>query len=444
MGSFDPVVQALVRPMISIRHEVADRPDVTAQLVGDHDPRRAKPVDQPLQEPAGGLCITLLLHENVEHIPIRVDCPPKPELHAIDRNNDFIQVPFVTGARPVALDAIGEMAAKPVHPVPDGFPADHHAAFGQQILDICRAQRKPMVSPDGIGDDLAGKTKALQASNCRHGFHDDRLSRRNPVINLAMPLLVVGGGYIGLELAAVARKRGLKVTLLEQAPRILGRVACSQTADYFRHLHTENGVTLREGVSIESFEGPEQRPSFVKLTEGDEVSFDVAVFGIGLLPNDTIAREAGLECAGGIIVDGWGRTSDPDIRAAGDCARLPYRGDMIRLESVHNAIAQAEHIADDIVCPGAPSYAPVPWFWSDQYDCKLQIAGLNLGYTKVVTRPGTKPGAFSNWYFKGEEMIACDAINDARSFMMAKRWLAVAHRPCPELICDPSWDLAKF
>ena len=257
-------------------------------------------------------------------------------------------------------------------------------------------------------------------------------------------LLVVGGGYIGLELAAVARKRGLKVTLLEQAPRILGRVACSQTADYFRHLHTENGVTLREGVSIESFEGPEQRPSFVKLTEGDEVSFDVAVFGIGLLPNDTIAREAGLECAGGIIVDGWGRTSDPDIRAAGDCARLPYRGDMIRLESVHNAIAQAEHIADDIVCPGGPSYAPVPWFWSDQYDCKLQIAGLNLGYTKVVTRPGTKPGAFSNWYFKGEEMIACDAINDARSFMMAKRWLAVAHRPCPELICDPSWDLAKF
>ena len=122
--------------MISIRHEVADRPDVTAQLVGDHDPRRAKPVDQPLQEPAGGLCITLLLHENVEHIPIRVDCPPKPELHAIDRNNDFIQVPFVTGARPVALDAIGEMAAKPVHPLPYGLPADQYAPLGQKILDI--------------------------------------------------------------------------------------------------------------------------------------------------------------------------------------------------------------------------------------------------------------------------------------------------------------------
>ncbi len=290
--------------------------------------------------------------------------------------------------------------------------------------------------PDDLGDTLPENIFTLRAISDADAMRERLAPGKH--------LLVVGGGYIGLELAAVARKRGLKVTLLEQAPRILGRVACSQTADYFRHLHTENGVTLREGVSIESFEGPEQRPSFVKLTEGDEVSFDVAVFGIGLLPNDTIAREAGLECAGGIIVDGWGRTSDPDIRAAGDCARLPYRGDMIRLESVHNAIAQAEHIADDIVCPGAPSYAPVPWFWSDQYDCKLQIAGLNLGYTKVVTRPGTKPGAFSNWYFKGEEMIACDAINDARSFMMAKRWLAVAHRPCPELICDPSWDLAKF
>ena len=290
--------------------------------------------------------------------------------------------------------------------------------------------------PHDLGDTLPENMFTLRAISDA----DEMRERLSP----GKHLLVVGGGYIGLELAAVARKRGLKVTLLEQAPRILGRVACSQTADYFRNLHTDNGVILREGVSIESFQGPERRPSFVKLTEGDEVSFDVAVFGIGLLPNDAIARDAGLECDGGIVVDGWGRTSDPDIRAAGDCARLPYQGDMIRFESVQNAIAQAEHIADDIVRPGGPGYSPVPWFWSDQYDCKLQIAGLNLGYTKVVTRPGTKSGAFSNWYFKGQDMIACDAINDARSFMMAKRWLAATHRPCPELICDPSWDPAKF
>ena len=129
--------------------------------------------------------------------------------------------------------------------------------------------------PDDLGDTLPENIFTLRAISDADAMRERLAPGKH--------LLVVGGGYIGLELAAVARKRGLKVTLLEQAPRILGRVACSQTADYFRHLHTENGVTLREGVSIESFEGPEQRPSFVKLTEGDEVSFDVAVFGIGLL-----------------------------------------------------------------------------------------------------------------------------------------------------------------
>ena len=257
-------------------------------------------------------------------------------------------------------------------------------------------------------------------------------------------LLVVGGGYIGLELAAVARRRGLMVTLLEQASRILGRVACAETANYFRRLHADNGVTICEGLSITGFGGPECQPSHVGLSDGGEVSFDVAVFGIGLLPNDTLAREAGLECDGGIIVDGWGRTSDPDIRAAGDCARLPFQGHLIRIESVHNAIAQAEHIADDILRPGGQAYTPVPWFWSDQFDCKLQIAGLNLGYTDVVPRPGEKPGTLSNWYFNGQTMIACDAMNDARSFMLAKRWLTVSDRPGPEMIADPSWNPASF
>ena len=171
MGSFDPVVQALVRPMIGLRGKVADRPDVIAQLVGDHDPRRAKSVDQPFQEPSGGLRVALLLHENVEHIPIRVDGPPEPELHTIDRNNDLIQVPFVTGSRSVALDAIGEMTAKPVHPVPDGFPADYHAAFGKQILDICGAERKTMIRPDRIGDDFTREAVAFQARHSARYLH---------------------------------------------------------------------------------------------------------------------------------------------------------------------------------------------------------------------------------------------------------------------------------
>ncbi|MDF0599042.1 NAD(P)/FAD-dependent oxidoreductase [Psychromarinibacter halotolerans] len=257
-------------------------------------------------------------------------------------------------------------------------------------------------------------------------------------------LLVVGGGYIGLELAAVARLQGLEVTLIEQAPRILGRVACAETADYFRELHTGQGVMIREGVAIAGYRGPVQRPSAVVLADGTEISFDLAVFGIGLVPNDALASEAGLHCDGGVLVDGWGRTSDPGIFAVGDCARLPLDGRMLRIESVHNAIAQAEHLADYLVQPDVSAYAPLPWFWSDQYACKLQIAGLNLGYTSVVTRRGSKSGSLSNWYFRDGKMIACDAMNDARSFMLAKRWLAADRQPTPEMMADPAWNPASF
>lgn len=149
--------------------------------------RGAKSVDQPLQEPAGGLRITLLLHENVEHGPIRVDCPLEPELLAIDGNNGFIQMPFVTGARSVALDAISEMTAKPVHPVPDGFPADHHAAFGKQILDIRRAERETMIRSERIGDDPARKTVVFEARHRARYLHTGRLCKSRRASKLAMP-----------------------------------------------------------------------------------------------------------------------------------------------------------------------------------------------------------------------------------------------------------------
>ena len=336
--------------------------------------------------------------------------------------------------------------------------SDIELVLGRRVMGIDREARRVQFN-GGEGDDVAYDTLILATGGSPRqpdrpgvtlpgnmftlrGIADADAMRGR--LEPCQHLLVVGGGYIGLELAAVARRRGLKVTLLEQASRILGRVACAETADYFRQLHTDNGVTIREGLSIAGFGGPERQPSFVGLSDGGEVPFDLAVFGIGLLPNDTLAREAGLECDGGIVVDGWGRTSDPDIRAAGDCARLPFQGHLIRIESVHNAIAQAEHIADDILRPGGEAYTPVPWFWSDQYDCKLQITGLNLGFTNVVSRPGEKPGALSNWYFNGQTMIACDAMNDARSFMLAKRWLTVSDRPGPEMIADPSWNPASF
>lgn len=290
--------------------------------------------------------------------------------------------------------------------------------------------------PEGVGDPLPANVFTLRGI--------DDADRMRECLVAGRRLLVVGGGYIGLELAAVARRRGLAVTLIEQAPRILGRVACAETAGYFRDLHSANGVNIREGVFIAGFGGAAGRPASVVLADGGEIGFDVAVFGIGLIPNEALARAAGLSCDGGICVDGWGRTDDPDIRAAGDCARLPFDGQSIRLESVHNAIAQAEHIADDLARPRGPAYAPLPWFWSDQYDAKLQIAGLNLGYTQVVPRPGAKPGSLANWYFRDGVMIACDAMNDARSFMLAKRWLAGPRRPTPAMIADPTWTPGAF
>lgn len=149
-------------------------------------PQPAKPVDQPLQEPLDGLRIMLLMHGNVERISICVACPPEPELHAIDRNNDFIKVPFVTGARPIVLDAIGEVAAKPIHPASDGFQADHHAALGKQIPDIRHAGRKTMIRPARGDDDLARKTVAFQAKHRARYFHLGCLCERRPANTLAM------------------------------------------------------------------------------------------------------------------------------------------------------------------------------------------------------------------------------------------------------------------
>ena len=257
-------------------------------------------------------------------------------------------------------------------------------------------------------------------------------------------LLVVGGGYVGLELAAVAAKRGLAVTLVEQASRILGRVACTETADYFRDLHHTHGVEILENVSISALEGPADRPERARLADGRSIDFDLAVYGIGINANDGLAREAGLNCDGGVVVDKTCRSDDPAIWAAGDCARFPFQGALVRLESVPNAIAQAEHIADELMDRSERAYEPQPWFWSDQYDCKLQIAGLNLGFDAVVARDGAKPGTRSHWYFREGELIACDAMNDPRSFMLAKRWLAAPKRPTADMLSDPSWNPASF
>lgn len=260
-----------------------------------------------------------------------------------------------------------------------------------------------------------------------------------PAFTPGKRVLIIGGGYIGLEAAAVASKLGLQVTLIEMARRILQRVAAPQTSDYFRALHQSHGVVIREGVGLDHLLG-DTRVTGAVLTDGSELEIDFAVVGVGINPATILAESAGIAVGNGITTDPHGRTSDPHIWAAGDCASCLFNGQIIRLESVGNAIDQAEAVARNIMGADAP-YLPNPWFWSDQYDCKLQIAGLNTGYTDVYTRKGDAPGVQSHWYYKGDTLLAVDAMNDARNYMIGKRLIEAGRSPDPALISDPATDM---
>lgn len=283
----------------------------------------------------------------------------------------------------------------------------------------------PRRLPAAIGGDLPGVHTIRTLAD---------IERLAPQMTAGRRLLVVGGGYIGLEAAAVARKLGLTVALIEAAPRILGRVACAQTADHIRALHGRHGVEIREGVGLARLTG-EGHVTGALLADGRQIAADLAIVGIGVAPDTALAPD--LAQPGGFAVDAMGRTADPAVWAAGDCALLPFRGAPARLESVQNAIDQAEAVAANLLGAGQP-YDPRPWFWSDQFDLKLQIAGLNTGYDRVVVRPGTAP---SHWYFTGPELLAVDALGDARAYMIGKRLIEAGRSPDPAVLADPAADL---
>jgi 3-phenylpropionate/trans-cinnamate dioxygenase ferredoxin reductase subunit len=244
-------------------------------------------------------------------------------------------------------------------------------------------------------------------------------------------VIIVGGGYIGLEAAAVASKLGLDVTVLEMAPRILQRVAAPETSDYVRALHQEHGVKVLESTGLDRLEG-ETRVTGAVLKDGRVLPADFVIVGVGITPNAQLAEAAGLVIDNGIATDERGRTSDPFIWSAGDCASFPWKGGRIRLESVGNAIDQAEAVAANILGAGE-AYQAKPWFWSDQFDLKLQIAGLNSGYDRIVTRKG-EGAAVSFFYYRGTELLAVDAMNDSRAYMVGKRLIEMGKSPAPEVI----------
>lgn len=262
-----------------------------------------------------------------------------------------------------------------------------------------------------------------------------------PALHKNARVLIIGGGYIGLEAAAVAAKLQLQVTLVEMAPRILQRVAAPQTSQYFRRLHQEHGVTIFEGTGLQHLTG-ESVVTGAILSNGHEIAADLVIAGVGIEPNTHLAAEAGLMMDNGIHTDELGRTSAAAIWAAGDCASFPYADRRIRLESVGNAIEHAEAVAENIL-GGCKAYHAKPWFWSDQYDVKLQIAGLNTGYNRVVTRGGAGR-AISFWYFCDDRLLAVDAINDARAYMVGKRLIDAGRSPDSGSVADPAIDLKSL
>ena len=256
-------------------------------------------------------------------------------------------------------------------------------------------------------------------------------------------LVVIGGGYIGLEAASEAAKKGVSVTVIEAADRILKRVACAETADDIRALHKAHGVTILENAQIHEIHERNGIADGVILADDTVIPADFIITGIGVYADTALAETAGLSYNNGIVVNERLETSDPSIYAIGDCAAFPYHGRTIRLESVQNANDMGIVAAHNIL--GAErAYRPVPWFWSDQFELKLQIAGLNTGYDQVITRKGLREGAKSHFYFRDGTFLAADCLNDGAAYMMARKILESGKMLTPMQVADPGFDLKSL
>lgn len=243
--------------------------------------------------------------------------------------------------------------------------------------------------------------------------------------NIASSAVIVGGGYIGLELAASLRKIGMDITVLEMAPRVLARVAAPQVAEFYTRVHREEGVKVVTQTSAESFTGDGHVTS-VRGTDGQDYAAGMVIVGVGVMPNTDLARDAGLEIDNGIVVNEYAQTSDPNIVAAGDCTFHPNKllGYSLRLESVPNATEQAKSAAASL-CGNEKRYSSLPWFWSDQYDLKLQIAGVNTDYDQVIVRgDANNSRSMAAFYLKEGCVIAADCINRAPEFAVVKKALS--------------------
>ena len=317
-----------------------------------------------------------------------------------------------------------------IAPGDKNITAEGGESIAYSKLVLCTGSRARDL-PDAIGGNLKG------VFTLRNMADIDQVA---PKFQAGRKLLIIGGGYIGLEAAAVARLLGLEVVLLEMADRILQRVAAEHTSDYFRKLHQDQGVDLRESARMLRLIENNGKVSGAELEGGEAIDADLVLVGIGGSPNIELAEAAGLDCENGIAVNITCQTSNSNIYAAGDCCSFIRGGSRIRLESVQNASDQGDLIAR-VFAGEDVHYDSLPWFWSDQYGCKLQIAGLNHGFDQTVVRPGANEDGQSIWYYRDGNLIAVDAMNDPKAYAFGRKIIDAGLNPSPEVVANPDTDL---
>lgn len=329
----------------------------------------------------------------------------------------------------------GEMAGERLYLKPAAFYAQQNIDFrpGVRVVAIDRAAKTVLTA----GDETLSYDRLLLATGapprrlaCQGadlaGVHYLRTMADSdalrPLLGPGRRLVIIGAGYIGLEVAASARKAGCDVKVIEMADRVLARVAGREISAFYETLHRDHGVHLMLGAALDHFEGANGRVTAAALKSGEKIACDGVVVGVGAAPATALAEAADLRIANGVWTDERGQTSDPSIFAAGDCAShpSPIYDRRIRLESVPNAIEQAK-VAGVNMAGGEAVYDAAPWFWSDQYDCKLQTVGVSEGADQMVMRGAPDTLKFSVWYFQRARLLAVDAVNDPAAFVTARK-----------------------
>ena len=328
----------------------------------------------------------------------------------------------------------GEMPVERVFLRPEAFYADKSIdlRLGTRVARIDRAEKQvTLASGEAISYEklllaTGGRARTLSLPGADHravhylrGISDVDAIRAK--VSAGARLVIVGGGYIGLEVASVAAKLGVEVTVLEMEPRVLARVTSERMSAYYEALHRGRGVNIVTGARASAFKDLGDAVA-VECADGQSFEAEITIIGAGIVPNVELAQEARLECDNGIIVDERCQTSDPDIYAAGDCTNHPNAllGRRLRLESVPNAMEQARVAADNL-CGMHAEYAALPWFWSDQYELKLQMAGFSSGADEEIVRGEPEANAFAVFYLQAGQIIAVESVNSARDFMAARK-----------------------